>query len=66
MDKFSALFFTFGVGVIFTVLMAAVFPEVSISYKNGYKQGQIDAYNSEYKYELKKQKDGTVTWVRKR
>ena len=35
----------------------------SIGYKNGYKQGQIDSFNSKIKYQLEKNKDGEMVYV---
>lgn len=33
------------------------------SYKEGYKQGNIDGYNCIYKYHLETQSDSSIIWV---
>jgi len=59
MDKFMCGWI---VGVVVMLISTTIFDEHTASYR----QGQIDALSGEkVQFELKRQPDGTVVWVRK-
>jgi len=58
----TSIVFTVGIaiGIIFGFALSFICdPMIK---KEGYKQGQIDAFNNKIKYELKEQSDGSKTW----
>lgn len=44
------------------ILMIAVLVFTDTTYRDGYKQGQIDAYTGNWKYRLAVQPDSTKIW----
>jgi len=49
-------------GIIIGIMIMFIIQTTS---KNTYREGQIDAINGEIKYELKKQSDGEIRWIKK-
>jgi hypothetical protein len=51
------------VGITMVLCMAFTILVVIGKYKEGYKDGQVDAINGKVKYELKENEDKTTEWV---
>lgn len=60
-DYVIAFFIGVGVGAVGLMGVSLAMPEST----SLYKQGQVDAINGKIVFELKKNADGTSTWVRK-
>lgn len=60
-DTIISLFCGFVIGIVSAFCITFSFGE----YTQVYKQGQIDALSGKVLFELKKQEDNSIIWIRK-